>query len=487
MVPLARREQPLRILFVTSEMAPFSKTGGLGDVSGALPRQLLAAGEDVRVLVPWYGRPDSAQLRHRADLWLPFSGERVEILSPMDHPQWLFLRHPDYERPGSPYQNPAGEDWPDNAERFARLCRAAAEIAQGRVPELSWQAELVHANDWQTGLVPYLLELEARIGAARPRTLLTIHNLAYQGRFDPAVLERLHLPVADFHPQGTELYGSFSFLKAGLVYADHLSTVSPTYAREIQRPEFGMGLDGLLRARSGALSGILNGIDSEQWNPAADPYLPAHYSADDLQGKATCKARLQQELGLFPDPHVPLLGMISRLVEQKGSDLVLALAPELLKRGLQLVVLGSGERLLEQRLRELGATHRGQMAARIGFDEALSHRIEAGADMFLMPSRFEPCGLNQMYSLRYGTVPIVQETGGLADTVHDVDGPMAQLGNGFVFHPAQVDALRAAILRAERYFRRTALWHELQRRGMSEDHSWRSAALAYRDLYRSLL
>jgi len=477
----------LRILFVTSEMAPFSKTGGLGDVSGALPRQLLAAGEDVRVLVPWYGRPDLARLRHRATLHLPFSGDGVEILSLADRPQWLFLRHPDFERAGTPYQNPEGEDWPDNAERFARLCRAAVEIAQARVPELAWQADLVHVNDWQTGLVPYLLELETRVGAARPRTLLTIHNLAYQGRFEAAVMERLHLPASDFHPGGTELYGSFSFLKAGLVFADHLTTVSPTYAREIQDPEFGMGLDGLLRARSTVLSGILNGIDSEHWNPAADPYLPAHYSADDLQGKAICKARLQQELGLFPDPGVPLLGMISRLVEQKGSDLVLALAPELLKRGLQLVVLGSGDRRLEQGLRELAAAHRGQMAARIGFDEGLSHRIEAGADIFLMPSRFEPCGLNQMYSLRYGTVPVVHETGGLADTVRDVDGPMARVANGFVFHPAQIDALRAAILRAERYFQRTALWHELQRRGMGEDHSWHSAALAYRDLYRGLL
>jgi starch synthase len=484
---LAKWEQPLRILFVTSEMAPFSKTGGLGDVSGALPRQLLAAGEDVRVLVPWYGRPDGARLQHRADIYLPFSGEKLAILSHSEHPEWLFLRHPDFERAGTPYQNPAGEDWPDNAQRFARLCRAAVEIAQGRVAELFWQADLVHVNDWQTGLVPYLLDLEARVGAARPRTLLTIHNLAYQGRFAPTVLEPLHLPAADFHPEGTELYGSFSFLKAGLVYADHLSTVSPTYAQEIQRPEFGMGLDGLLRARSHALSGILNGIDAEHWNPAADPYLPAHYSADDLQGKAICKARLQQELGLFPDPGVPVLGMISRLVEQKGSDLVLALAPELLKRGLQLVILGSGERALEQRLRELGSMHRGQMAARIGFDEALSHRIEAGADIFLMPSRFEPCGLNQMYSLRYGTVPIVHETGGLADTVVDVDGSVTRPGNGFVFRPAQVDALRTAILRAERYFHQPALWRELQARGMGEDHSWRSAALAYRDLYGSIV
>ncbi len=480
----------MRVFFVASEMAPFSKTGGLGDVTAALPRILHALGADIRVLVPLYQtRPWMDGLQKICTVHVPFSEKTGEIWSLRDQPQNWFLHQPEYyQRPGGPYQDPHGQDWRDNAERFGFLNRVAVEIAQGRVTELDgWRPEIVHLHDWQTGLVPYLLSLEERVGANRPATVFTIHNLAYQGRCDPKILQPLHLPEEDFHPGGTELYGSFSFLKAGLVYADRLTTVSPRYAQEIQTSESGMGLDGLLRLRSGDLTGILNGIDTSIWNPGADPNLPSHYDSSSITGKSACKTRLQSILGLDPDSGMFLLGMISRLVEQKGCDLVLQLVHELMQRRIQLVILGTGDSHLEQWAQELAAGYPGQMAVRIAFDEGLSHQIEAGIDAFLMPSRFEPCGLNQMYSLRYGSPPVVHETGGLADTVRDAGDGTKDHGNGFVFRPATTDALRSAIDRAEAFFRQPEQWLGLQRRGMSEDYSWQQTAQQYLNLYQSMI
>ncbi|MBN2678791.1 glycogen synthase GlgA [Acidithiobacillus montserratensis] len=479
----------LRVLFVLSEMVPYSKTGGLADVGGALPLALQQLGDDIRVLVPWYGRPDLNEMHRICSVNVPYTHEAAEIWITTNRPQVYFLRYPAYyERGGGPYQNTLGQDWPDNPRRFALLNRVAVELAQGRVAGLDWRPDLVHVHDWQTGLIPYLLELETRVGNTRPATLFTIHNLAYQGRFDPAIMTELHMPGADFHWQGTELYGAFSFMKAGLVYSDRLSTVSPTYAQEIQTDAFGMGLQGLLQQRAGQLSGILNGVDEVHWNPRADPYLPAHYHARNLVGKSQCKAQLQQHLGLEAQADFFLLGMISRLVDQKGIDMVLEVLPDLLQRGMQVAILGSGEKHYETRLQELAAIHPGRLAVHIGFDEGLSHRIEAGADAFLMPSRFEPCGLNQMYSLRYGTLPIVHQTGGLADTVVDA-GDIARdyERNGFVFSIAHSDDLHHAVLRAAALFQQPAAWQRLQQQAMAGNYSWEHSALAYQRLYQQIL
>ncbi|WP_414040047.1 glycogen synthase GlgA [Acidithiobacillus sp. M4-SHS-6] len=479
----------LQVLFVLSEMAPYSKTGGLGDVGGALPLALQQLGDDIRVLVPWYGRPDLDEMHWICSVNVPYTQESAEIWIATNRPDVYFLRYSAYyEREGSPYQNAQGQDWPDNPRRFALLNRVAVELAQGRVSSLNWRPDLVHVHDWQTGLIPYLLDLETRVGSPRPATLFTIHNLAYQGRFPPTIMADLHLPREDFHWQGTELYGTFSFMKAALVYSDQLSTVSPGYAREIQTDAFGMGLQGLLQQRAGQLSGILNGVDTAHWNPRTDPYLPAHYHARNLVGKNQCKIHLQQSLGLESQEEVFLLGMISRLIEQKGIDMVLDVLPDLLQRGMQVAILGSGEKLYEARLQELAAAHPGRLAVRIGFDEELAHRIEAGADAFLMPSRFEPCGLNQMYSLHYGTLPIVHHTGGLADTVVDADDlARDHERNGFVFSVAHSDALLQAVLRAAAVFQQPAAWRQLQQQAMAGNYSWEHSALAYQQLYHRIL
>ena len=475
----------MRVLFLASEMSPYSKTGGLGDVIGALPGQLRALGIETWVLQPYYGKPELQQLQYLGSFTPPYTDRQGELWSLRGEPQTLFLREPGFYERGGIYQDAYGQDWPDNAMRYAYLNRMGVELAQGRISFLPGRMDLLHAHDWQAALAPYLLALEGRIGAPRPATLLSIHNLAYQGRFPPTLLGSLHLPAADFHPEGTELYGSFSFLKAGLVYADALSTVSPRYAQEIQTEAFGMGLTGLLQARSGVLTGILNGIDDRRWNPAADPYLIAHYDAENLGGKARCKSALQSQLGLYPDSDVFLLGVISRLVDQKGTDLILQLLPELLRERIQVVLLGSGEIHYQDEARRLAHEHPGQFAVHIGFDEGLAHRIEAGIDAFLMPSRFEPCGLNQMFSLRYGSPPIVHATGGLTDTVRDVDQD-ARRGNGFVFAPAELGALRDAVYRALRHFQHRGHWQELQRRGITGDYGWQRAAQEYAALYRQL-
>jgi starch synthase len=471
--------QAMKILFVTPEVAPWVKAGGLGEVSRDLPRALSAAGADLRVLVPAYPALRAAFTGAREVARIDAPGGRLapaRLLEAGGEPALLLVDcEACYARAGGPYGDPDGIDWPDNALRFGLLGRVAALLGSAASP-LAWRPDLVHCNDWPTGLAPAWLAHAAGAAAA---TLMTVHNLAYQGIFPADRVEALGLPPAGFAIDGFEYYGQLSFLKAGLQYATRLSTVSPTYALEIQRPALGFGLEALLARRGADLTGILNGIDTSTWNPATDPHLAARYDAGRLEAKRLNKAALQRDLGLAEDAAAPLLGMVGRLVEQKGVDLALAVAPELARAGAQFAFLGSGARELEDALRELARRHPGSVAARVGFSEPLAHRIEAGADIFLMPSRFEPCGLNQLYSMRYGTPPVVHRTGGLADSVDEA--------TGFPFDEANPRALRAAIERAIAAYREPARWSALQRAGMARDAGWAPSARAYLALYRRAL
>ena len=479
----------MKILFASSEVYPLIKTGGLADVSGSLPRAIRNLRHDIRVVLPAYRGvvARAGKTKVLASLGLEDAPGEVRLLQGRlpgtNVPLYLVDCPPLFDREGGPYSAPEGGDWPDNALRFALFARAVRGLALDRAG-LDWAPELVHANDWQTGLVPALLSLEAR----RPATLFTIHNLAYQGLFPAATLDELRLPPAWWSIDGLEFYDQLSFIKGGLVFADWINTVSPTYAREIQTPEYGCGLEGLLTTRANRLSGILNGIDYREWSPCSDPHLEHPYSVRRQGGKADNKRALQADFGL-PPRHVPLLGHVGRLVEQKGIDLLLDILPELLEQDLQLVILGSGHAALEQALLELQAAHPRQVGVRIGYSEALAHRLEAGSDMFLMPSRFEPCGLNQLYSLRYGTVPIVRRTGGLADSV--VDASPENLANGsatgFQFEAAEAPALLAAIERALALHARPEAWRRLVTRGMQQDFSWPRSAQHYLDLYQQLV
>lgn len=482
----------MKVLFVVSEMAPWVKTGGLGDVAAALPEALRSAGIDVRVLVPDYpmmqaafpGAPRRATLPPAGGL-LPGATLRAAH-TPQGMPLYLLTCDACFERPGNPYLGLDGSDWPDNALRFGLLARVAALLAGGASP-LDWRPDILHCNDWQTALAPaYLHYLPQQTGSTKTAaTVITIHNLAFQGLFGRELLSALDLPERAWAMDGVEYYGQLSFLKAGLQFADAITTVSPTYAQEIQTAAAGMGLDGLLRYRVGQLTGILNGIDTRQWNPATDPYLAAAYDVDRLGGKAANTAALRAEMGLAATTQMPLVGIVSRFTEQKGLDLVIDIATELAALPVQLAVLGNGEHEMEAAFRTLAAQWPGQFAVRIGFDEGLAHRIEAGADLFLMPSRFEPCGLNQMYSLRYGTPPIVRATGGLADTV--IDAADTRHGNGFVFMQATSAALLATIRRAVTLWHNTPRWKTLQRHGMNADFGWNSPARHYTALYQTLM
>lgn len=476
----------IRILFMTSEVYPLVKTGGLADVSASLPEALRQQGVDARILLPGY---PAALTTARAA-----GGRRVARLTVDDYhvtlwqtrlpdtsvPLWLVDCPALFDRPGNPYQNEEGHDWADNALRFQLFCRVGALLAGGSAG-LRWRPDILHCNDWQTGLAPVFVQEQAK----RPQVVFTIHNLAYQGLFSWETFRALGLPDHLWRFDRLEFHGQFSFIKGGLVYADRITTVSPGYAREIQTPEFGYGLDGLLRHRADSLVGILNGIDTRVWDPETDPFLEDHYDGRQLENKGRCKTRLQQQLGLKA-AKVPLFGFIGRLVEQKGIDWLLAVAPRLLQRGCQLAVLGSGEPEYARALEQLAAAHPEQMAVTLGYDEPLAHRITAGADLFLMPSRFEPCGLNQMYSLRYGTIPVVHAVGGLRDTVQDA-GEAGLRATGFCFYDADADALWQAIERALSAYRNSRSWHRLQRNAMKADHSWRRRAREYVRLYQALL
>ncbi len=475
----------MRILFASSEAHPLIKTGGLADVCGSLPRALTELGHDVRLVLPAYPQAlkRAGESRCVAELELPLAGKTRLLETRLPHssiPVYLVDAPQYFARAGNPYTTAEGYDWPDNAARFALLARAAVELAQDRAG-LDWRPQLVHCHDWQTGLVPALLAGEA----TRPATVFTIHNLSYLGLFDWADFESLQLPLELWHMDGMEFFGNFAFIKGGLNFADWLTAVSPTYAREIQTPAFGYGLEGLLRYRGDRLVGILNGVDYRVWNPATDRLIPATYASGDLAPKARDKRELQKRLGLPPRAGEPLFGFVGRLVEQKGVGLLLEALPWLMTQGVQLAVLGHGERQFEEALRRAAIQYPGQLAVQIGYDEPLAHWIEAGADIFLMPSRYEPCGLNQLYSLRYGTVPVVRATGGLADSVSDAAQAPAGQATGFVFSAAEAEALQEACQRALSLFRdNPPAWRQLMRNGMAMDFSWEHSANRYLALYR---
>lgn len=470
---------PPPILFVTSECVPYSKTGGLADVSAALPAALSRLGADVRVLLPAYG---AAPAGARAVATLPAAGNFpaatiVEAAAAQGATAWLVVCPPFYARNGGPYQSTAGADWPDNALRFGFLGRIAALAASGAIP--GWRPRVIHCNDWQSAMAAAYVRF---MPSAQAATVFTIHNLAFQGIFPREVVAALGLPPESFSIEGLEFYGKCSFMKAGLFYSDAITTVSPTYAREIQTAEFGCGLAGLLARRSADLTGILNGIDTLAWNPASDANLARRYGAATLADKLHNKRALQIRAGL-PPHHQPLIGVVTRLTEQKGVDWIIDIAPQLAAKSVQLVVLGNGEPQYERALSALAAAHPANIAVTLGFDEAYAHLIEGGADMFMMPSRFEPCGMNQMYSQRYGTVPIVRATGGLADSVVDAAQPD---GSGFVFAEANAAALLRAVERALAAYRDRATWRRLQQNGMRREFGWRASALGYLEIYRQV-
>ena len=475
----------MNILYATSEAAPLIKTGGLADVSGALPAALRKIGIDCRILMPGYPtvmfKLESTRQVAKFDHLLDAAGRPLParlLLSSMpgsETPIYILDAPRAFARSGGPYADIDGLDYPDNAHRFALLSQVAALLASTDSP-LDWHPDILHCNDWQTGLAPAYLRLS---GHATP-TVMTLHNLAYQGIFPPETALELNLPASAFSIEGTEYYGNLSFLKAGLYYANHITTVSPSYALEIQQPFLGMGMQGLLASRRHQLSGILNGIDTDEWNPSTDPYLPNEFSARALAGKKNCKHKLQLELGLEPLADAPLFGMVARMAHQKGLDLVLAVADGIIDRGGQIALLGTGEKAIEAEVEALVDRHPGKVAALIGYNEGLSHRIEAGSDMFLMPSLFEPCGLNQMYSMRYGSLPIVHATGGLRDTVEDGI-------TGFVFYQPTAHALWLAVERALELYPQKPVWKKLVQTAMNRDFSWEKSALAYQALYRELL
>ncbi len=484
----------IRVLFITPEVYPLCKTGGLGDVSAALPAALRDMQIDVRLLLPGYPQimagvknksklADFSYLAHFPPstlLSVQLSLERNENI-----PAFVIDCPGLYERDGGPYSDEFGRDWPDNALRFGLLSKIGAILASDASP-IAWQPHIAHCNDWQSGLTPAYLHFYAGQKAA---TVMTIHNLAFQGVFPPGSIAQLGLPASSFTIDGVEYYGNMSFLKAGLYYADHITTVSANYAKEIQTEPLGFGLQGLLAARHDRLTGIVNGIDTDIWNPATDPYLVKNYSNRKLSNKAANKTALQQHMGLTVDAEIPLFGAINRLSHQKGTDLLIQLAPQLIKIPAQLAVIGSGDAVLEHQLTALANSHPGAIAVHIGFSEALSHLTEAGADCFLMPSRFEPCGLNQMYSQRYGTPPIVHATGGLKDTVTDCtpESIADESASGFLFTPMTADDLLSTIKRAVRIYHDKKNWQRLQKNAMAKDFSWLISAQAYRHIYRSLI
>lgn len=475
----------MKILFVASEVAPFSKTGGLGDVAGALPAELAALGHEVKVVSPRYASVRDPRLTptgHGLELRFPFGTERGPVLSLPLAPrlELLFLEHEHYFNRGGLYGDAAGE-FGDNHRRFTYLSLGALQAAQ----RLGFTPDILHVNDWQTGLAPVALKRGfGPTALGRTRSVLTIHNLAYQGQFGKHVMEELGLPWDLFtFDQGLEFYDGINFLKGGLQFADALTTVSPTYAREIQEPEGGANLDGLLRRRQGVLRGILNGIDVNEWNPRTDPVLPERYDAENLAGKAACRTALLRQFGLPEDEAAPVVGIVSRLAWQKGIDLLLEVLPRALQEeGLCFVAVGNGEGHYEEGLRELQRRFPRQVGSFIGFNPELSHLVEAGADFFVMPSRYEPCGLNQMYSLRYGTVPVVRSTGGLVDTVEE--GPE---GTGIRFDAFHPEALLEALRRARALYAEPERLRAFQRRGMGQDFSWAASARQYERLFTSLL
>ena len=481
----------MRVLHAAAEVFPLVKTGGLADVVGALPQALMGQGADVRLVLPGYPAIADAVLHQKtiAELGPLFGAARVVLrLGTMPYsrvPAYVIDAPWLYRRAGGPYQAADGSEWADNLQRFALLGWMAAHLAGGEL-DPPWQPDVVHAHDWHAALACAYIAAHPGATAA---TVFTVHNLAYQGLFASHEFAQLGLPLHFMQSHGVEFHGQLSFMKAGLKYARRITTVSPSYAREIATHEFGCGLDGVIRSRGDEVSGILNGVDGEVWNPATDSALAARYSASDLAGKPRNKLALQKEMGLQQTASAPLFGVVSRLTAQKGLDLVLAALPALLRQGAQLVVQGSGDPVLEAAFGAAAHAHPGQVAVRVAYDESLAHRLIAGADVILVPSRFEPCGLTQLYGLRYGTLPLVRRVGGLADTVTDADEAALRerRATGFAFDAATPAALEAAIDRAVRLFAQPDRWRELMRTAMAQDFSWEGAARRYLALYGGLL
>lgn len=474
----------MKVLFVASECAPFIKTGGLADVIGAVPKALAAEGAQVRVLLPAY--PALAdQLAAGTEVMRVdalFGGPARVVAVAAKGIDLLLLDAPHlFDRPGNIYLDSSGADWHDNHHRFAALSWVGARIGTGALAD--WAPDVVNAHDWQAALVPLYL----RMAGGHVPTVLTIHNIAFQGVFPSSTLATLDLPDFAWRQDVGEFWGKFSFLKCGLMLADRVTTVSPTYAAELMSPDFGMGLDGVMRDRRDVLSGIVNGIDLDVWNPETDPVIPQTYTSRTLRKKAVNTAALRERFGL-EDSTGPLFCVISRLTTQKGLDLLLEVLPALIDQGAQLALLGSGDKGMEHAYADAARRHAGQIGAIIGYDEDLSHLMQAGADGILVPSRFEPCGLTQLYALRYGTVPVVARTGGLADTI--VDANIAAIdtgcGTGVQFTPVTALALEQAIARACALFQRKELWSGLQKRGMKQPVGWNASALAYLTLFKGL-
>lgn len=484
-----KKTKALKVLFATSEIAPWVKTGGLADVSSALPPALVAAGCDVRILVPAYPPIRAAFPKPLRRIPIPKLAPALPACQILEAESseglrfWLLDAPAFFDRPGSPYNDSAGHDWADNVWRFGLLSRIAAWLAEsGSVT--GWQADILHCNDWHTALAPAY----QRYLGERTRSVLTVHNMAFHGLYPAACLNELGLPPYAFSYDGVEFYGKLSFLKGGLQSATRITTVSPTYACEIQTKAFGAGLDGLLRFRADRLNGILNGIDQTVWNPAIDPLISHQYDAKSLDNKALGTAALKKRLGLMAGEG-PLLGIVSRMAHQKGANLILEIADRLIEAGCQFAILGSGDKRIERDFSALAHRHPRQSMVVIGYEEGLAHQIEAGADMFLMPSLFEPCGLNQMYSLRYGTPPIVRRTGGLADTVVDLTADTLANGtaNGFIFDAPDPEALFATVMRAIEARKNPAVWRKIQKNGMAQKLGWDTAAQHYLDVYRAAL
>jgi len=472
----------MKVLHVAAEVYPLVKTGGLADVTAALPPALAEAGADVRLLLP--GLPailDAVQsARTVIDIGACFGALRVRLLlgrMPGTHLPVYVVDAPHlYRRPGGPYQAADGQEWPDNLRRFALLGWVAAHLAADDA-DPGWVPDIVHAHDWHAGMAcAYMADHPATLAAS----VFTVHNLAFQGLFPHHDWALLGMSSRFMSPAGLEYHGQLSFMKAGLKFADKVTTVSPSYAHEIATHEFGCGLDGVIRSRGADVSGILNGIDGAVWSPAADAAIAQRYDSAQLAGKRACRLALQAALGLDTDPDALLLTVVSRLTAQKGLDLVLAALPALVADGVQFAVQGTGEPALEVAFRMAEQAHPGRVAVRIGYDENRAHQLVAGADVIAVPSRFEPCGLTQMYGLRYGTVPVVRRVGGLADTVADGD---TDSRTGFVFDAATPGAFEAAVRRAQGLRRDTAAWQAVMRRGMAQDLSWAGPAQAYLALY----
>jgi starch synthase len=474
----------MKILFVSSEGLPFSKTGGLADVVEALPKALVEQGHEVAVVLPRY-RGTKATKVLLPSVTIPL-GDTLRFPAIADGTtvngvRYFFVDDPEYfDRPA--LYGEKGQDYPDNPLRFAEFSKAAIEIAKH-----VWQPDVMHCHDWQSALVPTLLRTmyaDDPVLRAVP-VVFTVHNLGYHGFFDRAVLRGIGLPESLFTIDGLEFFGRVNFLKGGLVFADYLTTVSRKYAQEIQTPEYGHGLDGVMRARADRLVGILNGVDYSAWSPENDKFIAAAYSAKDLSGKRACKKDLLEQFKLPTDNlDRPVIGIVSRFVDQKGFDLIALVADELMEEDLAIVALGNGEPKYETLFRELARAFPDRVGVQIAYDNALAHKIEAGADMFLMPSRYEPCGLNQIYSLRYGTVPVVRATGGLDDTIEPFNAKTGK-GTGFKFEAYEGPALLDCVQRALEAFRNAKAWQKVMLNGMAQDFSWKPSAAEYARLYET--